>query len=95
MEGDEVLKGSGGGPPGGGGGPAFGRDEYFLAFLGAPSLTEPWMIQFGGHHLAINLTIVGKSNVLTPSLPPRSPPLSSSTVKLCAHSAAKMTRGSP
>jgi len=73
MEGDEVLKGSGGGPPGGGGGPAFGRDEYFLAFLGAPSLTEPWMIQFGGHHLAINLTIVGKSNVLTPSLPAAQP----------------------
>ncbi|MBC7932510.1 MAG: DUF3500 domain-containing protein, partial [Rubrivivax sp.] len=40
----------GGGPPGGrggggaGGGPNFGRDEYYLAFLGTPSLTEPWMI---------------------------------------------------
>ena len=80
--------GPGGGPPGGGpptggappggrgggmGGPKFGRDEYYLAFLGAPSLTEPWMIQFGGHHLAINLTIVGKSNVLTPSLPAAQP----------------------
>jgi hypothetical protein len=31
------------------------------------------MIQFGGHHLAINLTIVGKSNVLTPSLPAAQP----------------------
>jgi hypothetical protein len=79
MEGDEVLKnpagGTGGAPQGGrpGGGPTFGRDEYFLAFLGAPSLTDPWMIQFGGHHLAINVTIVGKTNVLTPSLPAAQP----------------------
>ena len=67
----------GDGPPGGSGGgtggPNFGRDEYYLALLGTPSLTEPWMIQFGGHHLAINLTIVGKSNVLTPSLPAAQP----------------------
>lgn len=67
----------GDGPPGGrgggAGGPNFGRDEYYLALLGTPSLTEPWMIQFGGHHLAINVTIVGKSNVLTPSLPAAQP----------------------
>ena len=75
MEGDETLRTS---DSGRGGGPIFGRDEYYLALLGAPSLTEPWMIQFGGHHLAINLTIVGKSNVLTPSLPAAQP----STYKL-------------
>ncbi len=69
----------GGGPPGGGRGPGgpgrliFSRDEYYLALLGAPSLTDPWMIQFGGHHLAINVTVVGKSNVLTPSLPAAQP----------------------
>src|SRR4029453_16609345 len=45
----------------------FGRAEYYLAILGTPSVTEPWMIQFGGHHLAINVTVVGKDNVLTPS----------------------------
>jgi len=45
----------------------FGRAEYYLAILGTPSATDPWMIQFGGHHLAINVTIVGKNNVLTPS----------------------------
>ena len=89
MEGDEVLKtpessrnagppgGAPAGPPGGRamgtGGPNFGRDNYYLALLGTPSLTEPWMIQFGGHHLAINLTIVGKSNVMTPSLPAAQP----------------------
>ena len=47
----------------------FSHDDYYLALLGAPSLTEPWMIQFGGHHLAINVTVAGKANVLTPSLP--------------------------
>jgi hypothetical protein len=67
----------GGGPPGGRGAgmgsPGFGRDNYYLALLGTPSLTEPWMIQFGGHHLAINVTVVGKSNVMTPSLPAAQP----------------------
>ena len=63
-----------GGRGGGGmGGPGFGRDNYFIALFGAPSLTEPWMIQFGGHHLALNMTIVGKANVLTPSLPAAQP----------------------
>ncbi|MBS1806748.1 MAG: DUF3500 domain-containing protein [Acidobacteria bacterium] len=61
--------GRGGRGPGGPGGLIFGRDEYYIAFLGAPSLTDPWMIQFGGHHLAINVTVIGKSNVLAPSLP--------------------------
>ena len=32
--------------------PGFGHDNYFIAILGTPSLTQPWMIQFGGHHLA-------------------------------------------
>jgi Protein of unknown function (DUF3500) len=69
MEGDEALRTGGMG----GGRPNFSRDEYYLALLGAPSLTEPWMIQFGGHHLAINVTIAGKANVLTPSLPAAQP----------------------
>jgi hypothetical protein len=60
-------------PVSGMGSPGFGRDNYYLTLLGTPSLTEPWMIQFGGHHLAINLTIVGKSNVMTPSLPAAQP----------------------
>lgn len=70
MEGDEVLRV---GASGRGGRPSFGRDEYYLAFLGAPSLTEPWLLQFGGHHLAINLTMAGKANVLAPSLPATQP----------------------
>lgn len=79
MNGDEVLKNAGGGRTGGrqgrgsGGGVRFGLDEYYMALLGAPSATTPWMIQFGGHHLAINVTIVGPNNVMTPSLPAAQP----------------------
>lgn len=63
VESDEVLRkeSSRNAPP-------FGRDEFFISFLGKPSLTEPWMIQFGGHHLALNITIAGQHGVLTPSL---------------------------
>jgi hypothetical protein len=82
MNGDEVLKNRGGGRTGGrqgapgggrGGGVQFGIDEYYMAFVGAPSVTSPWMLQFGGHHLAINITIVGANNVMTPSLPAAQP----------------------
>jgi hypothetical protein len=61
----------GGGP--GGGSPAFGEGEYYLAFLGTPSVTTPWMLQFGGHHLAINLTLLGTQASMTPSLPAAQP----------------------
>jgi hypothetical protein len=50
-----------------GGGPMFGRDLYYLAIFGTPSETQPWMVQFGGHHLGVNVTVVGKTFVLTPS----------------------------
>jgi hypothetical protein len=84
MNGDEVLKNSGGGQTGGrqgapggrgqrGGGVQFGLDEYYIALLGNPSTTSPWMLQFGGHHLAINVTMAGTSSVLTPSLPAAQP----------------------
>src|SRR5439155_24789896 len=46
---------------------SFGRAEYHIGILGKPSAMQPWMIQFGGHHLGINLTFAGKENVLTPS----------------------------
>jgi len=51
----------------------FGLDNYWLAFLGAPSTTTPWMLQFGGHHLAINLTLGGSQASMTPSLPAAQP----------------------
>ena len=52
---------------------AFGSDEYYLAFVGEPSTTTPWMLQFGGHHLAINLTLAGRQATMTPSLPAAQP----------------------
>ena len=86
MRGDEVLRkaeGDGrGGPPGGGGraggrgsggGVIFGGDEYYLAFLGTPSAASPWMLQYGGHHLAINLTMAGSEATMAPSLPAAQP----------------------
>src|SRR3954469_5614705 len=81
MRGDEVLRttqsaangGRGGGRGPGGGGPAFGENEYSLAFLGTPSTTAPWRLQFGGHHLAINLTLAGSQATMTPSLPAAQP----------------------
>jgi hypothetical protein len=74
MGGDEMLRTTGGGIGGPrGGGPAFGKDNYWLAFLGTPSTTAPWMLQFGGHHLAINLTIGGGNASMTPSLPAAQP----------------------
>jgi hypothetical protein len=45
----------------------FGRAEYYVAILGQPSATGLWMVQFGGHHLALNVTLAGSANVLTPS----------------------------
>jgi hypothetical protein len=61
MHGDEVLPR----PPGGR--VKFGEDEYYLAFVGAPSPTGRWMLQFGGHHLAINLTLAGAEATLAPT----------------------------
>ena len=37
----------------------FGRDLYYISVLGKPSAEDPWMLQFGGHHLALNITMVG------------------------------------
>ena len=62
VEADEVLKTSQGGNP------MFGKDLYYFSILGTPSEKTPWMLQFGGHHLALNVTIAGAAGVLTPSL---------------------------
>src|ERR1035437_8938677 len=62
MNGDEVLKNAGGGRTGGRQGGA-----------GTAAATAAWMIQFGGHHLAINVTVVGPNTVMTPSLPAAQP----------------------
>jgi len=45
----------------------FGTENYHIAVFGTPSATRPWMLQFGGHHLGINVTIVGQDAVVTPT----------------------------
>ena len=72
MDGDQLLsegKGGKGKGPKGEKGPKvmFGTDQYYLAIFGKPSTTQPWMVQFGGHHLGINVTVIGKHFILTPS----------------------------
>lgn len=71
MDGDQKLVAGGGGRGGAGKagsrGPMFGADLYYLALFGKPHETQPWMVQFGGHHLGINVTVIGKHFVLTPS----------------------------
>ena len=54
MEGDEVNKTKEGNNP------IFGKDLYYISILGTPSEKDPWMLQFGGHHLALNITIAGE-----------------------------------
>jgi uncharacterized protein DUF3500 len=73
MKGDEVLRTSSGGAGRGGRGPSFGELEYYLAFVGTPSTTAPWTLMFGGHHLAINLTMAGSQATMAPSLPAAQP----------------------
>jgi len=72
----------GNGPPPGGGnrppmgdGQMFGKDLYYISILGTPSEKTPWMLQFGGHHLALNITIAGERGILTPTLTGAQPAL--------------------
>src|SRR5262249_25555700 len=67
MNGDEVLARGGGKGKGKGAKAMFGNDQYYLAIFGKPSPKEHWLVQFGGHHLGLNVTIVGKNFVLTPT----------------------------
>ena len=41
--------------------------NYWLAFFGTPSTTEPWAWQFGGHHLAVNLSISNDRITMSPT----------------------------
>ena len=69
MEGDEVNKINEGNNP------IFGKDLYYISILGTPSEKTPWMLQFGGHHLALNITIAGERGILTPTLTGAQPAL--------------------
>ena len=69
VEGDEVNKINSRNSP------MFGKDLYFISILGTPSAKDPWMLQFGGHHLAVNITMAGEHGVLTPTLTGAQPAL--------------------
>ena len=47
--------------------PGFGAEDYWLAIFGVPSKSEPWGLQFDGHHLAINLAFQGDGMSLSPT----------------------------
>ncbi|MCX5522518.1 DUF3500 domain-containing protein [Streptomyces bobili] len=59
-----------GGPGGGtgGGGVHFGSQYYYLSFFGQPSKNGQFMVQFGGHHAAYNITYAGKNVSISPTL---------------------------
>lgn len=64
VEADEVLR-----TQSSGGNLVFGRTEHYVSFVGTPSLTNKYLLQFGGHHLAINVTIKGALATIAPALP--------------------------
>jgi Protein of unknown function (DUF3500) len=39
-----------------GGGATYGTGNFFMAFLGTPSMTGKWELQFGGHHYTLSNT---------------------------------------
>ena len=41
--------------------------NYWLAFFGEPAGEAPWGWQFGGHHLAINMTVANGRSYLSPT----------------------------
>lgn len=47
---------------------ASGTDHYTLGLFGTPSGTDPWMLQFGAHHLGLNVVVRGAHGVVTPTL---------------------------
>jgi len=81
---DAARGGRGGGPPNGrgGGGLMFGSNLYYISLLGTPSEKNIWMLQFGGHHLALNITIEGERGILTPTLTGAQPALYTANGKI-------------
>jgi Protein of unknown function (DUF3500) len=47
---------------------ASGEAVYTIGIFGEPSATKPWMLEFGGHHLALNVVIAGSADTMTPTL---------------------------
>lgn len=41
-------------------------NNYFIAVWGKPNKIEPWGLKFEGHHISINLSVIGNKYSLTP-----------------------------
>jgi hypothetical protein len=44
----------------------YGEGRYYVALFGTPSRSSKWMVQFTGHHYAVNMTFAGTSVSNTP-----------------------------
>ncbi len=42
-------------------------EKYFLSIFGEPGDPQSWGLRFEGHHLSINVTVLGEEVVVTPS----------------------------
>lgn len=45
----------------------YGSEFYFLDVFGDPGGDAPWGVQIDGHHLAVNVTVVGHQITMTPA----------------------------
>ena len=45
----------------------FGEWPYWISIFGEPSATEPWAWQIDGHHLNLNVFVLGDQIIFTPS----------------------------
>lgn len=45
----------------------FGSANFWIAIFGKPSESKEWGVQWDGHHVAVNLTIVGENMTLSPA----------------------------
>ena len=47
---------------------ASGAAHYTIGLFGTPDAASPWMVQFGGHNLGLNVAIDGSRGAITPTL---------------------------
>ena len=47
---------------------ASGESVYTIGIFAKPSMSEPWMLEFGGHHLGLNIVVAGTGGTMTPTL---------------------------
>ncbi|MGB1092215.1 MAG: DUF3500 domain-containing protein [Oceanobacter sp.] len=46
----------------------YGSDLYYMAVFGTPGVSNDWMLQIGGHHLALNMTYLSGTGYPAPAL---------------------------